>query len=521
MNIKEAQFKSVLTLALSVTISLLSACGSNGNNSNSENNTNNNSTSNNNRPLPAEAFGGGTTSVSATNASAFSAHVANLSDVVRIRQFNIGDDFFENAWIEKTSSTELRDGLGPLFNNNACQDCHVRDGRGFAPGDAGSETENRFSTLIFKAVKTDITPEQREKMLNGTMGSVGDSGAGGQLQQEAIFGIQKEANFAVSYTYEKITFDDGFEVELRRPQWRLENNYAEQGYDFDSDTLFSPRVAPPMIGMGLLELISQSDLMTKHDPDDSDNDGISGKLNTVWHVLKNSTDVGRFGWKAGQPSVRQQAAGAFNGDMGLTSSIFPVDGCLEHQIDCREAPNGNGDSVRDYDFEVSDSVLDSIEFYGRHLAVPIRRKADDNDVLAGKKLFFDAKCDSCHSERFTTAEDPDLPELSNQTIYPYTDLLLHDMGPDLADVDIDNNPGSAEALTEYQATAREWRTSPLWGIGLTHNVNPDATFLHDGRARTIMEAVLWHGGEAEASKNAVLKFDATERSHFLAFLMDL
>jgi CxxC motif-containing protein (DUF1111 family) len=194
---------------------------------------------------------------------------------------------------------------------------------------------------------------------------------------------------------------------------------------------------------------------------------------------------------------------------------------MPHQADCLAAPNGNGDSVASYDFEVADSILDAVAFYSSHLAVPARRNADDAEVQAGKTLFEDAGCTGCHVPRYVTGASVEHPELSEQVIFPYSDMLLHDMGEQLADFTIDNQPADASTLVEFLATAREWRTPPLWGIGLAKTVDPAATFLHDGRARTILEAVLWHGGEAEQSKQNVLGMTAQEREQLLAFLNDL
>lgn len=500
-------------ISLCLSSCLLIACGSGGGSSND--------TTQRTQDQQIEHLGGGTTTVDRSNPSAFSQHVANMSDVERIRQFNSGDDFFENPWVEKQASTELRDGLGPLFNNNACQDCHIRDGRGHAPNVSATEDGTNFSSMLIRASRSVISDADLQSMLNGTLANVGDSSVGGQLQQNAIFNIKKETSLRVSYTPVTVNFDDGYSVELRKPQWHLTSNYADQGYDFNDDTVFSARVAPPMIGLGLLALIPEADILAHEDSNDSDQNAISGKANRVKNHVSDQVEIGRFGWKAGQPTLRQQAAGAFLGDMGLTSEIFSAENCLLHQADCIASPNGDGDSINDYPFEVSTSVLDLIEFYSQNLAVPVRRNAYGKNVQKGKALFNQAGCNSCHVESYQTAASDNLPELSNQTIFPYTDLLLHDMGEDLADFTINNDSVADSVLVEYQANAREWRTPPLWGLGLTQTVDPEATFLHDGRARTIMEAVLWHGGEAQNSKNAVLSFSAEERDALLEFLSDL
>ncbi|WP_086930880.1 di-heme oxidoredictase family protein [Agarilytica rhodophyticola] len=509
------------SIILGLALFNLFSCSGSGGNDNSNNQQNNGSTTS---PTPTPVIAQDSTRVNNTTSNSFSSHVANLTDVEKIRQFNIGDDFFENPWVEKTSSTELRDGLGPLFNNNACQNCHIRDGRGHAPGDTGSASENDFSTILFKAAKSDISEQQRTDMMVGRLANVGDTNVGGQLQQRSIFNIQNEVNLAVSYTYHNITFEDGFSVELRKPEWQFESTYASSGYDFNSDTIFSARVTQPMIGLGLLALIDEDIIRSQQDIADSDNNGISGKANTVWDAVNQQTKLGRFGWKAGQPSVRQQAAAAFNNDMGLTTEIFLQEGCISHQVDCLNSPNGNGDSMSDYPYEVATSVLDNIEFYASHLAVPQRRNPNAQSVQAGEQLFNNAGCNACHVKSYTTVEHVDFPQLANQAIEPFTDLLLHDMGDDLADfshTSIGNQTAPKQTAIEFQATAHEWRTPPLWGLGLVKTVNPNASFLHDGRARNILEAVLWHGGEAESAKNMVLRFNQVQREQLLEFLNDL
>lgn len=467
-----------------------------------------------------EHLSGGDATVMLTTASAFERSSANLGGGMT-RTFNLGNDFFKTPWVPNRSSTSLRDGLGPHFNNNACQDCHIRDGRGHAPNVSVSEDGTDFSSILIRASKSNITDEQKNQMLSSLIPNVGDSVVGGQLQHLSNPNIKTEAALRVSYENIEVSFADGFTVQLRKPTWHMESGYLDEGLDFDMDTVFSARVASPMIGLGLLALISEGDILAKQDIEDSNSDGISGKANYVWSIEKDTVNLGRFGWKAGQPSIKEQAAGAFLGDMGLTTALRPDENCIFHQIDCINASNGNGDSTRDYDYEVSDQVLDVVVFYSSHLAVPARRNAYDVQVQEGKRLFSEAGCDACHTASYVTASSEDFPELSQQTIFPYTDMLLHDMGEDLADFSKANQPIGEDILVEFLASATEWRTPPLWGLGLTHTVDPKATFLHDGRARTILEAVLWHGGEAKASRDKVLLFSETEREALLAFLRDL
>lgn len=341
-------------------------------------------------------------------------------------------------------------------------------------------------------------PEDAERLLQ--QGVIAEPTYGTQLQDMANPGVAPEGKVRVSYSSVPVSFADGTEVELRKPRLEI----SQLGYGaMHPDTLFSVRIAPPMIGLGLLEAIAEADILAAADPDDADGDGISGRANRVWDRQQQRSALGRFGWKAGQPSLNQQNADAFANDMGLTSSLIPHDNCTSAQADCLAAAHGG-------EPEVSDTILASVLFYSRNLGVPARRDVDAPEVLKGKSLFHQAGCQKCHTPSFTTSAEAAEPELANQVIRPYTDLLLHDMGEGLAD-----------GREEFLASGREWRTPPLWGIGLTEAVNGHTQFLHDGRARNLLEAILWHGGEAEVARQRVLQFDSDERAALLAFLNSL
>jgi CxxC motif-containing protein (DUF1111 family) len=327
---------------------------------------------------------------------------------------------------------------------------------------------------------------------------------GGQFQDMAIPGVTPEGKVRVDYTPVPVRFKDGTEVELRKPVLQI----TQLGYGpMHPDTRFSARVAPPMIGLGLLEAIPEEAILANAAAQAKAKNGINGRPNQVWDDELQKTVMGRFGWKAGQPNLNQQNVHAFSGDMGLTTSLRPFDDCTDAQTACKQAPNGNGP---DGEPEVSDNILRLVLFYSRNLAVPARRGVNDAEVIAGKNLFFQAGCDSCHTPKYTTAANAAEPELANQVIRPYSDLLLHDMGDGLAD-----------NRTEFKASGRDWRTPPLWGIGLTQAVSGHTQFLHDGRARNLLEAVLWHGGEATAAQQQVLSFNAEQRAALLAFLNSL
>lgn len=392
----------------------------------------------------------------------------------------VGDGAFGATFV--SAPAPVRPGLGPIFNNVSCTSCHIGDGRGKAP-DPG---EPLSSLLIRLSV-----PGQDE---HG--GPVPAPGFGGQLQQRAIFGIQPEASVDISYTEQAFQFDDGTSYSLRTPVYSLVNPYIA----LPSNLMLSPRVAPPVFGLGLLEAIAEEDILAHADESDQDADGISGKPNYVWDVTHQKKVIGRFGWKANNPTLLQQSAGAYNQDMGISNSLFPY-----------ESSYGQSQGVSaDEGYEVSDSILTAVAFYIRTLGVPVRRDAYNPQVLAGKQLFVSARCSACHTPRAKTKTDVAFPQLSSQTIFPYTDLLLHDMGSGLAD----NRP-------DFEANGQEWRTPPLWGIGLTNVVNGHNNFLHDGRARSLLEAVMWHGGEAEGSRQAVTRMSKQDRDALISFLESL
>ncbi len=510
---------SMFSLIAAFTSTLLVACGGG---SSSSNNSGDGSLKV--FPIPdgaIEHLGAGEATVAVQNVFAFSESSRNLTDADRVIAFEEGNHFFENPWVQGSQSTNNRDGLGPYFNSNACQNCHVNDGRGHAANVEvdGLTQGHDFATMLIRVSLANVSESDSAEMAAGQKANVADSKVGGQLQHLSVDNVLNEAEQAVSYREKIITFEDGFEVSLREPIWHLSSNFGE----FDESVVFSARVAPPMIGLGLLELIDEEDIINQADPDDLNADGISGKVNRVWSPRNNEVALGRFGWKSGQASLLEQTAGAFAGDMGLTSRFHPEDDCTSGRQDCLDAPNGltTREGEDDDPFEVIDSTLTLVSFYSHHLAVPRRRNAYNPEIQAGQQIFIDAGCESCHTQQYTTGSNGKFPELSEQVIFPYTDMLLHDMGEALADFDVENNPIDADVVVEFQATAREWRTPPLWGLGMTHEVDADATFLHDGRARNILEAVLWHSGEAEASKQAVLEMDEAQRKQLLYFLNDL
>lgn len=392
----------------------------------------------------------------------------------------VGDMAFEQTVV--TAPAPLHGGLGPLYNNVSCVSCHVGDGRGKVPGTG----ENAVS-ILFRISQPGATEHNAP---------VGIIGFGDQIQNRSTANTVKEADVSINYQEQTFQFDDGTPYSLRTPAYIISNTYMPMS----GNVMISARVAAPVFGLGLLEAISEQDILFNADEFDMDQDGISGKANYVWSVLENRSVLGRFGWKANQPSLLQQVAAAYNGDMGITTFVFPK----ENSRDQIQYDNLNDD------VEVSDSILYAVEFYIKTLAVPARRNVTDETVKKGKQLFIESGCASCHLPTLKTSVNVAFPAISNQTIHPYTDMLLHDMGSELAD----NRP-------DYLATGNEWRTAPLWGIGLTHKVNGHTNFLHDGRARNLMEAILWHGGEAKKSKDKVKAMGKSDRNALVKFLESL
>lgn len=444
--------------------------------------------------------GGGATVRALADDEAFSQHAANLSFEQEL-EFKLGNGLFKKIWVFSPASTRASDGLGPLYNARSCQRCHVKDGRGEVP-----ESPDYRSTSMFLRISIPGKTPENMQSIQDYIGSAPDPNYGGQLQDFSPPGLAPEYRFHVTYTSQTIALAGGETAVLRAPSYSA----SELGYGpLHPDAMLSPRMAPPMIGLGLLEAISANDIVANADEADRDQDGISGRANLSWSREFSQIMLGRFGYKAGMPTLHQQSAAAFSGDIGISTPLFPLPAgdCTPAQAECLSAPHGDGD-IRGT--EIDQANMDLVTFYTRNLAVPARRDIDAPTVLRGKEIFYSTGCSSCHVPKFVTQRLVDRPENSFQLIWPYSDLLLHDMGEGLAD----HRP-------EGRATGREWRTSPLWGIGLTKQVNPRATYLHDGRARSLLEAVLWHGGEAEPARDKVIDLPPADRAALIQFLESL
>ncbi len=430
---------------------------------------------------------GGDTTRAVQGANAFGFPAAALSNEER-RVFEIGDSFFTQNWVTAPASTDARDGLGPMFNAQACSSCHLHDGRG-VPASTGDGDLGLLLRLSVPGDGVDNVP-----LPHPTYGD--------QLQDRAVGGVPAEGQLVISSADVPGAYADGTPYVLRAPTYTIESPAFG---DLGDDVMVSPRLAPQVIGMGLLEAIPEASILANVDPDDTDADGVSGRPNRVVDPETEETELGRFGWKANAPTVRVQAAGAFNGDMGITSSLLPDESCTAEQTACVRAPGGGAVGEP----EIPDDRLGSVVFYTRTLAVPASRDAGDERVQQGAESFVAMGCAACHVDTFTTGsiDVVGVEALSDQTIHPYTDLLLHDMGGGLAD-----------GRPDFEATGSEWRTPTLWGLGLIDDVNGERFLLHDGRARTIVEAILWHGGEGTAAMEAFRTADAATRDALVDFL---
>jgi CxxC motif-containing protein (DUF1111 family) len=435
-------------------------------------------------PVTPQLGGDGTRPVA--SGKAFSLQMPNAPRQHQ-RPFSFGNRLFNTNWVTAPASVKSFDGLGPLFNRVSCSGCHTQDGRGSPPANG----EGPFDTMLFRL---------------SIPGSDGHGGPkphpvyGGQLSERAIVGLTAEGRGRIAYEDVPGTYGDGEPYTLRKPSYAI----ADAAFGpLGDDILMSPRVAQHMIGLGLLAAVPEGALLALADPRDADGDGISGRANRVWDQQLETTSIGRFGWKASQPNLLQQNAAAALGDIGLTTSINPQENCTAPQVACTAAIAGGTP-------ELSDEFLAKLTLYTATIAVPAQRDSENPGVRHGEKLFRDFGCAQCHMPSLLTGGDAEFPELANQVIHPFTDLLLHDMGAGLAD-----------GRPDFEATGSEWRTAPLWGLGLVETVNGHTNLLHDGRARGFSEAILWHGGEAEAAKEKFRRAPKDDREALVAFLKSL
>jgi CxxC motif-containing protein (DUF1111 family) len=457
----------------------------------------------------SESLPGGEASVSSKPFASLQLPAGNLPQALH-PDFHAGKALAHQPWVRAPTITTARDGLGPLYNARSCLFCHINGGRSQMP-----EHPNR--ELIGPFVRISLPGKDK------IQGVVPEPVYGDQLQTQSVAlshqlrqvsqlkkvslnteEVEPEATISIDWQQSTFTYPDQTEVDLRKPKPRISKlAYGE----LNRNTLFSLRNAPPIHGTGLLELIPQSAIDKLADPQDNNGDGISGRVNQVWDFEQAKTVPGRFGLKANRANnLRIVTAAAFTGDVGITNPLFPQQPCTEAQTRCLKTANGNGEEG----VELPANLLDLVTDFLRNIGVPKRSNWNSEPVLAGRELFFQAGCQQCHHADYTTGESSRMPHLTRQKIWPYTDLLLHDMGPGLAD----DRP-------DYQASGSEWRTPPLWGVGLREAVNGSNNLLHDGRARTVEEAILWHGGEAEQVRQHFVNLNMDQRQLLIEFVESL
>jgi len=495
-------------------------------------------------------LGGETTEFSGlTNRISFDLPATNLEGTALDMHIR-GDGEFERQFTKAPSAQHPDiDGVGPVFNNNACLECHNRDGRGNYSFQALTAPQGEWTKLganeaVF--LRISVGPEETcvPDASNCYCAPEDVPGFSSQLFHRGVLGARPDSPFTgqadvyVKFEEEEVSYADGEKVTLRKPVFEIRNPYDHPGEKpgdntppvsrlLQTDVMTSTRMGMPVFGLGLLEAIKEEDILALADPDDNNDDNISGKPNWVCDPVKKNMlsdpdpkSLGRFGWKANTPTVAVQGSGAYRGDMGVTNYFFPEESVLGtalHDAYLATNPGDNGQNGA----EVGVDVVQDVMFYTNTLAVPARRNVDNANVRAGAELFHTAGCTSCHTPGFNTGTHPGIPaldgtvavaipEVENQKIFPFTDMLLHDMGDGLAD-----------GRSDFSANGKEWKTRPLWGVGLTQTVNPLAGFLHDSRASTLEEAILWHDGEAEDAKEEFRTMVKADRDALVAFLKSL
>lgn len=400
-------------------------------------------------------------------------------------QYILGKSFFRIPWVESPSATTARDGLGPLYNANTCISCHPANGR----GTFYKKNSNKLSRALVVRLSIPSNDSKEHKQYIKKIGFVPEPNYGAQLSINGVHGVMFEGRPSFEFEKIKVIFPDKEVDTLLKPKYVLKDlNYG----DLHKNAIVSYRLASTLMGMGLIELISNEAILANEDIDDKNGDGISGKANKVYSPKTKKFELGRYTWKASTATVEEQIAGAMHNDMGLTTPLHPDENCTKSQKQCNEAPKD-----MKYKFDVPQNRLDAIEFYLANLRV--YRPKEDKQFKKGLELFKKVGCASCHITSFETKIGK---------IRPYSDFLLHDMGEGLAD-----------GRVEFEATGSEFRTAPLWGLALHEKINGvKPRLLHDGRARDFQEAILWHGGEASKAKHNYMNLPKQKREELIKFL---
>lgn len=423
----------------------------------------------------------------------FMQQVAGLNDEEQDK-FILGKSFYRIPWVEAPSATTARDGLGPLFSANTCISCHPNNSKGSLYNE-----KQQISRAYISRVSIPSNGSQEHTQMLKYNGFVQEPRYGSQISINGVHGVPFEAKPIIKYEKVKVQYPDGNSLFLNKPIHGVENQLKDLQYgDMQNKANISNRLAPALIGLGLIEKISDEQILANQDIDDKDNDGISGKANIVYSIKHDDFRVGRYTWKASAPSVIHQAAAAASNDMSLTNEFFPNENCTSVQKECLDAPKG--DLVhQEKTFDLPKERLEAIAFYLKNLKIPKSNIKEKE----GEKLFSSIGCAKCHIPSFIGKD--------GYEIKPFTDFLLHDMGEGLSD-----------GRVEFKASPREWKTAPLWGIGkLKTATNKNPEYLHDGRAKTLEEAILWHGGEASEVKNRFMNLSKKQREMIVNYLMEL
>ena len=404
----------------------------------------------------------------------------------QLDQFILGKSFFRTPWVQAPSVTTARDGLGPLFNANTCVSCHPKNGRGKV-FDANNVVDR--SRVVRLSIPSNQT--QSDQSIITKQGFIAEPTYGAQVSINGVSGVPFEAKVNVKYQLINVNYPDGTSVLIQKPTTAL----TQLGYGvLHKDAILTSRIAPALVGLGLIEQITDQQILQNEDINDVNNDGISGKANLVWSKQTQRQEIGRYTWKASVSTLKHQVANAAINDMGLTNPLHLQETCTNFQTECLKAPKGDY-----FEFDLPEKRLNAISFYLSNLTLP---KATQPEK-AGKDLFVSTGCANCHIPSYTLK--------SGKTIHPYSDFLLHDMGAGLAD-----------DRQEFLALGFEWRTPPLWGIKQTSKLlGKQNNFLHDGRARNVQEAILWHEGEASQAKNLFMNLSQNKRLELLKFVNNL
>ena len=415
-------------------------------------------------------------------------------------RFHNGDKLYDNV---RTSSSEYGGGLGPVYAGYSCGSCHRNAGKTKpavwtqnSKGEYGSGDTGFSSMLVYVTRK------------NGAF----FQDYGRVIHDQSIYGVKAEGKLRVDWRYEKGTFPDGEEYELACPTYTITDWYADSIRP--EDLFCTVRVPLRHVGMGQMMAIDRSEIESLAAKSNYPEYGISGRCNYI--TERGMKQLGLSGNKAQHADLTVELG--FSSDMGCTNSRYPEEIC-EGQS---QMTQGSMMGLAYDQLDVSTEDMEDIDLYMHCLSVPARRNVNNRTVYRGEQKFYEAKCHLCHvttlhtqARGATLLNGTQLPWLGKQTIHPYSDFLLHDMGSEIMGVGLNDNYVSG------LARGNEWRTTPLWGIGLQERVNGHTYFLHDGRARNLTEAILWHGGEGEASKRLFMKMSSDDRKALIRFLESL